>query len=207
MDPTRAVQPSDDIESIFHVLLYQAMRFMGSNCLDTDVCAWMTAFFDDSSPNGGTMLRGQMKNKYMAMTSGLLEVRDKDGMRIRLEFNNRYLDILLEIMMKHYKRYYAQLDDAVPGSMNKTVINAFRSYQDQEDPPVGLTDRADAVKNHKLLLELIATGTAPELRSDWPTDDKVGDRLKKSKGSLKRKCGSGYNSNIPSDTDSKRSRP
>ncbi|TFK81213.1 hypothetical protein K466DRAFT_444058, partial [Polyporus arcularius HHB13444] len=57
--PTKAVEIPDDLESLFYVLLYHAVRYLKSNC--ASVPTWLEEFFDVFSYRDGAYECGARK--------------------------------------------------------------------------------------------------------------------------------------------------
>ena len=67
LDPRRVTTIADDLESLFHVLLYFAIRFLPHNCTDA-VGPLLATYFDDYTEGAERRTCGQMK--YQAMNRG-----------------------------------------------------------------------------------------------------------------------------------------
>ncbi|KAH9889423.1 hypothetical protein C8Q73DRAFT_158328 [Cubamyces lactineus] len=61
--PTSRIVVQDDIESIFHVLLYEAIRYLPHNCFD--VGDFIHEYFDDYKEQGGVYYGGRLKLESM----------------------------------------------------------------------------------------------------------------------------------------------
>ncbi|RPD57788.1 hypothetical protein L227DRAFT_655338 [Lentinus tigrinus ALCF2SS1-6] len=71
-DRTRAIIVPDELESLFHVLLYYAIRFLPHNCPDAVVGKFLHLYFDDFTDGDGQFNCGQMK--YFAMKTGEIDL-------------------------------------------------------------------------------------------------------------------------------------
>ncbi|KAI0333045.1 hypothetical protein GY45DRAFT_1368798 [Cubamyces sp. BRFM 1775] len=61
--PSKRIIVQDDIESLFHLLLYHAIRFLPHNC--SDVGAFMDAYFDGHAKQDGLWYGGEKKLESM----------------------------------------------------------------------------------------------------------------------------------------------
>ena len=68
-DSGKIIKIPDELESLLHVLLYVAIRFLPHNCVN--VAAFMSSYFDDSRNDNLNFFCGEMKKS--SMTNGKLE--------------------------------------------------------------------------------------------------------------------------------------
>ncbi|KAH9947738.1 hypothetical protein B0H21DRAFT_851957, partial [Amylocystis lapponica] len=101
----------DDLESFFHVLLYEAIRFLPSNC--PNVAAFMTRYFDDARCDDGKYSCGPAK--WDAMKNGHIDM-PVDGVGQDLQFHyfsrrertqlRHPLDIVIEKLLSWFGAFY-----------------------------------------------------------------------------------------------------
>ncbi|KAI0684177.1 hypothetical protein C8T65DRAFT_722537 [Cerioporus squamosus] len=226
--PTKAVEIPDDLESLFYVLLYHAVRYLKSNC--TSVPNWLEDFFDVFSYHEGAYACGAKKEK--AIDSGELIV--KTG--TQLQFNSP-MDELLDRLLRAFQAYYAvkkydknhkaaslqtELPTATTSSSTAQATRprkskSIRRLPDVDDqvlaqlprappkkpkqtPPPTEEDRelAGSISNALAFLRLLSEYTDV----DWVADDKEGDRVPADWFSTK-PIGPTY---LPGNTSNKRQR-
>ena len=73
-NPSRAVAIPDELESVFHVIIFYSVRFLHHTLSDSDVGTFLYAYFD-ASPLG----EGTVSLKLMSMKTGRLSL---EGFRI-----------------------------------------------------------------------------------------------------------------------------
>ncbi|KAM5542896.1 hypothetical protein V8D89_003280 [Ganoderma adspersum] len=71
LDPRRVITIADDLESLFHVLLYFAIRFLPNNCANA-VVPLLVNYFDGYTDGAKRRSSGQMK--YQAMNKGEIDI-------------------------------------------------------------------------------------------------------------------------------------
>ncbi|KAM5542916.1 hypothetical protein V8D89_003300 [Ganoderma adspersum] len=71
VDPGKVIMIPDDLESLFHVLLYFAIRFIPHNCV-TAIAELLVNYFDDYTDGAEGQTSGQMK--YHAMHNGEIDI-------------------------------------------------------------------------------------------------------------------------------------
>ena len=71
LDPRRVTTIADDLESLFHVLLYFVIRFLPHNCTDA-IGPLLATYFDDYTDGAEGQTSGQMK--YHAMHTGEIDI-------------------------------------------------------------------------------------------------------------------------------------
>ena len=64
-DPSRVVGVADELESIFHVLIFYAIRFLPHNLMDADVPYFLHDYFDRYSTNSRGTRSGLVKRNVM----------------------------------------------------------------------------------------------------------------------------------------------
>ncbi|KAI0694573.1 hypothetical protein C8T65DRAFT_815481 [Cerioporus squamosus] len=199
--PEKAVEIPDDLESLFYVLLYHAVRYLKSNC--TRVPNWLEDFFDIFKYVNGAYKCGH--EKASAIDTGKLKT-DSDT---RLKFGSP-MDRLLANLLLSFQAYYkikkydedkkkASLQVKLPTAAFSTPTSRatrprksarslpFKvddqvlarrppapSEQLEETPPTD-EDRllAQNVSNPQDFLLLLNEYTELE----WAADDKEGDRV------------------------------
>ncbi|RDX50666.1 hypothetical protein OH76DRAFT_1402286 [Lentinus brumalis] len=97
--PQKAVEIPDDMESLFYVLLYHAVRYLKSNC--KSVPEWLEDFFDVFSYVDGGYGCGHMKQN--AIETGKLILNK--ATKTRLMFNSP-MDQLLGSLLRSFQAYY-----------------------------------------------------------------------------------------------------
>ncbi|KAH9936718.1 hypothetical protein B0H21DRAFT_699016 [Amylocystis lapponica] len=101
----------DDLELFFHVLLYEAIRFLPSNC--PNVAAFMTRYFDDARCDDGKYSCGPAK--WDTMKNGHIDM-PVDGVGQDLQFHyfsrrertqfRHPLDIVIEKLLSWFGAFY-----------------------------------------------------------------------------------------------------
>ena len=71
LNPRRAITIAGDLESLFHVLLHFAIRFLPHNCTDA-IGPLLATYFDDYTDGAERRTCGQMK--YQAMNRGEIDI-------------------------------------------------------------------------------------------------------------------------------------
>ncbi|KAI0760492.1 hypothetical protein C8Q74DRAFT_1221121 [Fomes fomentarius] len=193
----------DDLESFLYVLLYYAIRYLRSNCKDTDVGHWIEDFFDSYGVDGGSYICGRTKCHTVQAAAQLT----LDNGEI-LSFG-RHMDGLFRSLLRSFKAYYAvtlydeskplpshsgatcSLADSSPSPPSQSPTELARRYRRRlrvklekpmaraEEPAAyvpSANERAMAgnVRDHQGLLAVLSGAM---VSSGWPLDDKVGDRV------------------------------
>ncbi|KAI0916061.1 hypothetical protein AcV5_003504 [Taiwanofungus camphoratus] len=133
-NPWKAAEIQDELESFFHVLLYNGVRFLRHNC--TDVCEFMSEFFDAATLQNGRYTCGERKwaaMRFGEVTSGrkcekLVFKDDDDG-------NEHPLNNILKILLQWFRAYYAVL--LADGKLNSPSlgIKPFQAPEKQNNGP------------------------------------------------------------------------
>ncbi|KAI9058411.1 hypothetical protein FKP32DRAFT_1273175 [Trametes sanguinea] len=105
LDSTKAIEVSDELESFFHVILYNAVRYLRSNCTGSDVGSFIEEFFDIYAYLSGDYTCGLKKATTM---KGLMPLTISTAGPV-LKFNNP-LDDLLKKLLRWFKAHYAVVE-------------------------------------------------------------------------------------------------
>ncbi|KAI0631771.1 hypothetical protein C8Q77DRAFT_158845 [Trametes polyzona] len=112
-DHGKAIEVSDELESFFHVLLYYAIRYLKSNCIDVGI--FIEDYFDSHAFENGKCFCGQAKRQVVREGRGLV-VGGKD--RVKLKFASPPLDKLIDTLLIRIHAHY--------------VVRAYKAYQDAQ---------------------------------------------------------------------------
>ncbi|KAI0947702.1 hypothetical protein AcW1_009399 [Taiwanofungus camphoratus] len=202
----KAVEIQDELESFFHVLLYNGVRHLRHNC--EDVGAFLYEFFDAARLCGGNYICG--KDKMSAMEQGLVTW----GNRIKLRFEhddasknhplNAIIDRLLKWFKAHYHVAFSDGDSAALPSRSETpqeqaqrldrlgdrllIIARNAANADpnvlREEEMMDENARAQLDQDRILAKRLhshreMFTFLGSSLLNGWPAHDKAGDLLPK----------------------------
>ena len=200
--PTKVAEIPDDLESLFYVLLYHAVRYLKSNC--TCVPNWLKDFFDVFSYANGAYRCGQ-KKRY-AIDHAKLVI---DSPFNKLQFNS-LMDKLLRRLLQSFRAYYAvkAYDEGLKNvsrrlpqpaaTPSSTVVRRRRrkvaplpSFKPSYQPPAQRTplvhspntddkpptDQERLLANDISYPELFLTLLREFADMEWATDDKEGDRV------------------------------
>ncbi|KAI0916047.1 hypothetical protein AcW1_009422 [Taiwanofungus camphoratus] len=206
-NPWKAAEIQDELESFFHVLLYNGVRFLRHNC--TDVGEFMHEFFDAAALQDGRYTCGERKwtaVRYGEVTSGrkcekLVFKDDDDG-------DEHPLNNILKILLQWFRAYYAVL--IADGRVKSPSFDVkFQVPEKQNREPVkgpklrkfsldwaGADNghNADGGRNldvheqetlswHRSTATCLQSGhlmykeMASALSKEWPAKDKVDDQL------------------------------
>ncbi|OJT06760.1 hypothetical protein TRAPUB_2397, partial [Trametes pubescens] len=99
---TKVVETSDELESFFHVLLYNAIRYTRSNC--ENVGAFIEAFFDSYTVDGNKYECGTKKMNTM---HGITKLTAAGPSGEVVRFLSEPLNDLLDTFLAWFKAHYA----------------------------------------------------------------------------------------------------
>lgn len=199
--PDKPVEIQDELESFFHVILYNGLRYLQHNC--TNVSRYMHEFFDQFDYVDGEY-RSSIR-KYFAMTSGRIDVSGRHPLVFKSHLTQTHPlnDLLDRLLSWFYARYeVARADDtfafsALPIAEDHPSDDEVDDDSDPEGPleeddvvlgPVA-TDTfgppepkdmekvkaaAANLQNHKVMAEFLR---ACHHNLQWPARDKVRDQL------------------------------
>ncbi|KAI0806759.1 hypothetical protein C8Q74DRAFT_1320854 [Fomes fomentarius] len=165
-DPSAAVMTADELESIFWVILYNALRYLRHTCLN--VTSAMFDLFDDydygdtlAEYRCGPGRRSAISTARLPKVCGEKYKFLDDDLKDRHPANN-----FVRTVLRWLRARYAQLE------------GESQSEADEDDyisvDPHKRAANAQKLENHKALLNLFDD----LLQREWPTDDKCGDLLK-----------------------------
>ncbi|KAI9056842.1 hypothetical protein FKP32DRAFT_1638736 [Trametes sanguinea] len=123
LDNTKAIEVSDELESFFHVILYNAVRYLRSNCTGADVGSFIEEFFDIYAYSDGNYTCGLKKATTM---KGVMPLTISTAGRV-LKFNNP-LDDLLTKLLRWFKAHYAVVE-------YRKALDAAEKSQSPPNPP------------------------------------------------------------------------
>lgn len=110
-DTKKAITLPDELESIFHVLLYMSARFLPHNCAREDTGRFLHRFFDDFDTAdtgyicGGTKMRCMTSGQVVFVQQNArqeLQFRAKEGSDCR-----HPVDGIINTLLSWFKAYYA----------------------------------------------------------------------------------------------------
>ncbi|KAI0641685.1 hypothetical protein C8Q79DRAFT_918917, partial [Trametes meyenii] len=102
-DLTKPVETSDELESFFHVLLYNAVRYLRSNF--PVVGTFIEDFFDTYSVDNGEYTCGSLKETTIRDRGRILLPGSKNATKTELRFGSP-LDDLLDKALQWFKAHY-----------------------------------------------------------------------------------------------------
>ncbi|KAI0696571.1 hypothetical protein C8T65DRAFT_615307 [Cerioporus squamosus] len=187
-NPEKPVRIADEIESFFHVTLYNALRYLRHNCDNVQIT--MFDYFDWYSYNKGQYRCGGDKRttirsgKLEKSGSGLYDFLGDDDLS-----DSQPLNFLFGAMLEWFEARYKTLnyvDEKNTGILNWRLALARRRAG---QVPGGSGKEGQSQKraaenqlpidSHAALLELLDM----VLEMDWPKNDRVDDQLKKASDS------------------------
>ncbi|KAI0662207.1 hypothetical protein C8Q70DRAFT_963679 [Cubamyces menziesii] len=188
-NPKKVVEIADELEAFFHVLLYYAVRYLDSNCVD--VAAYIERYFEAYQIDNGQYRCGNSKS--YTITTGELQISAGTDLMF-----NSVIDRVLRTILRWLKAHYAvrKHEESQKGSApvlhpNRPVVARPRKttaiarnidtslYMDGAADVPGApseTTIVDAYKlrRHDALIEfLVACLNAAK----WSKHDKVPDRI------------------------------
>ncbi|KAI0629061.1 hypothetical protein C8Q77DRAFT_332771, partial [Trametes polyzona] len=192
----------DDLESVFHVLLYMAIRFLPHNCPKELVGKLLFEFFDDATetPRG----YGCGPKKAETMKTGVIDF-ELDGKVVNLKFTwprdqniVHPINDVLATLLGWLQAYYATLRPQEPdhragpggdahGPKKQTFLEKLRIAGMSKNtppppppPPINSARLEDANKlaSHDAIIELF-NAYLDVTQYKWPTEDKTEDKRPK----------------------------
>lgn len=128
--PEKQIVVQDELESVVHVMIHMAIRFLPHNCDDNNVGRLLYYYFDDCQATDTGFGCGALKKT--AMTTGRVKFQQQ-GKDIDLRFHwgsksdaRHPIDELLETLLGWFEAYYAVTDEGTGLPKNpETRDNAF----------------------------------------------------------------------------------
>ncbi|KAI0691680.1 hypothetical protein C8Q76DRAFT_685792 [Earliella scabrosa] len=201
LEPGKALEVADEVESLLHVTIYHAIRYLHHNC--RDVYTFMTEYFDQCSYDGSVPLCG--KTKYMVMWDGELVqntvpivFRSKSSTTPSHPLNDIITDMLERFRARYRARRLAKqsvLPNEPPRPTSSITqqpgvrtrkkashmdLSAVSRPRGRAAAPATSTlseqdkELAKSIETHAYFGDLLL-GAINDL--SWPTDDKHGDHL------------------------------
>ncbi len=99
---------ADELESVFYVLVYYALRYLQSNLNDHQVAKLLDEFFDCFTYEDGIISCGNLKGSTLR-TSGELKVIQGRYGSVRVLFRSP-MDHIITTLLQWFKARYAVLD-------------------------------------------------------------------------------------------------
>ncbi|KAI0668377.1 hypothetical protein C8Q78DRAFT_980056 [Trametes maxima] len=162
--PHAPVQVEDELESFFHVLYYNALRYLRNSC--PDVPTAVAQYFDTYEATEGRPKCGPVK-RYSMQTGSLQTVGrhqvffvDENGKPFH-PLNGLLWEVLSWFSARYIKAEYAR-SNAVQYKFSHLIVPTEHD---------GLAKKLETHQALKALLDKALVRT-------WPGDDKVGDQLK-----------------------------
>lgn len=195
-DHSKVVETSDELESFFHVLLYNAVRYLKSNCTDAGV--FIEDFFDTHCIRDDRYVCGLKKSETMQEHGQIRLVGSKD----RLLFDSP-LDTFFHQALKWFKAHYrvqayrdslapphpppAQLDILPSASSHSDNFDDWESDDVVPAAPLDVDELVDSVpkptqqeemdalkvSSHAYMLQLLVQAG----KSVWIADHVTGDNV------------------------------
>ncbi|KAI0941213.1 hypothetical protein AcV7_002843 [Taiwanofungus camphoratus] len=207
--PNKAAEIQDELESFFHVLLYNGVRHLRHNC--EDVGAFLYKFFDTAEVFAGIYTCGSQK--LSAMRHGLVTL--SNGVELRFEhddasMNHPLNDLIHDLLMRfkaHYNVVFSDAKLATSSSSRSGAPGPQKQGKRNDKSSTAAQDMAIWRPNvdHNRAATMIAETTRTQLDQDrilandlrshhgmaallgaslvtsdsWPANDKAGDLLPK----------------------------
>ena len=203
-NPRRAVAIPDELESVFHVIIFYSVRFLHHTLSDSDVGPFLYAYFD-ASP----LAEDTVSLKLMAMKTGRLSLEgyriENSGNRLRFIWPSSQppavdqtppapdyahpLNDIVEELLEWFEAHYALADvgpDPAPKEAPIDRTNLFVPVPMESGTPAprpfarsARTDRTARVarnlETHEPMMDLLRRALA----RGWPLNDKTKDKRPK----------------------------
>ena len=115
---SKVVAIPDELESFFYVLLYYAIRYLRSNCLD--VGNWIEDFFDSYTLQAGEYKCGSTKSTTMrSFEKGMLALDSTANLPVQLRFNSPMDDLLSTLLERFQAHYRVEAHEAMKRNAKK----------------------------------------------------------------------------------------
>ncbi|KAI0738025.1 hypothetical protein C8Q80DRAFT_1276043 [Daedaleopsis nitida] len=192
--PSAPVTTADELESFFHIVLYNALRYLRSNC--SSVSCAMYELFENYDSNG-VGYRCSLGRRITIQHGKLVEVcgssyhfLDDDGL------GRHPINCFIHIMLAWFRARYAKLNALDPAMSptlieqwtgnikdNLALLRSVKAGGAKAWQPPSQAEHPDATKldTHDMILQLLDTLLD---RAEWPKDDKLGDLLEQSRLAL-----------------------
>ncbi|KAI0738024.1 hypothetical protein C8Q80DRAFT_1263151 [Daedaleopsis nitida] len=184
--PEYPLRVADDLESFFYVILYNSMRYFDNTLGSVSYC--MSTFFDSFTVDDNTYKCGESKRSALRIGQICLQwgatftVHDKTDKE-----RAHHLNDIIEDLLSWFQARYLLIDqDLAPASKKASSLNPDLALDDEYEQErkrkkqMLLQRRRDELKelesnitSHGAVWRLLSA----VLRTAWPEDDKVGDRL------------------------------
>lgn len=161
-----AVTTADEIESVFWIILYNALRYLRHTCINVSLA--MFDLFDNYDYHGTQYRCGSTRRETMTHGS-LPDVSGQEYEFLDDECENTHpINAIIGKMLTWFKARYAKLKAP-------HVTNAIKQYGGDSSDTRERDERAKNLDDHTALLDFLDESLQ---RCEWPTDDKLGDLIK-----------------------------
>ena len=171
---------ADEIESFFHVTLYNALRYLRHTCTTLEMT--MFDYFDQFQFNNDRYRCGADKRnaiKYAELTESGGDDYEFIGDGYDTAGNSTHpINSVLANMLIWFRARYVKKTrkvTAIGAVVKKMALRESNKAATNQSAHGSATTDANALDNHDAFLEMLDE----ELQKDWPTNDKVGDQLRK----------------------------
>ncbi|KAI0645291.1 hypothetical protein C8Q79DRAFT_763039 [Trametes meyenii] len=137
-DPEKAIEIQDELESIFHVLLYMAIRFLPSTCDDDSVGYLLFSYFDGVKNTNTGYGCGEMKLKSM-LYGELTFLQNRCLYHLRFfcrpgSSDSHPIDDIIAILLSWFKSHYTLAFRRPRGPVETDVAGSSREASPPRKP-------------------------------------------------------------------------
>ncbi|TBU38879.1 hypothetical protein BD309DRAFT_929911 [Dichomitus squalens] len=159
-NPSKPVVIADELESLLHVLIYYAIRYLHSSITpDDEVAKFLDATYDSYVVHDGAVHCGERKGSIVADLGKLVLWQPKQSRNVAIVFNSP-MDMLISRLLRSFKARY-------------DVMNAEELGVGAAE--TGVQHLAERLRTH----EWMRTALDAAIGDHWNLLDKVGDRVPK----------------------------
>lgn len=175
----------DDLESLFYVMLWHAIKYLPHNC--ANVGGLLHKLFDEAEWTGSKCAGGT--NKRLAMVDGCISFTGADGKSTALAFHSRDvpetphpMNQIIDGIIGSFQEYYTHSGKAKKRVERDEELAAFMEETGTTKP---LMDKEVLTKlrrsaNHAYFEKLFNLYLdIPAMKEKWPIDDKTADQVPK----------------------------
>ncbi|KAI0935014.1 hypothetical protein AcV7_003930 [Taiwanofungus camphoratus] len=179
-DANKAAEIEDELESFFHVLLYNGVRYLRHNC--EDVGAFLSRFFDAARIYAGNYICGDAK--MSAMWQGRITLRN--WTKLRFEHDdasmNHPLNDIIDVLLMFFKAHYnVAFSDAKIATSSSSASGGLDPQTQRAREYQCLTiaqDMAELHRNRTLDHERVAMMIAESARTQLDEDRILAETLR-----------------------------
>lgn len=170
----------DDLESLFYVMLWHAIKYLPHNC--ANVGGLLYKLFDEAEWNGSKCAGGT--NKRLAMADGCIFFTGADGKPVKLSFhlktdprNPHLINDIIQGIISLFGQYYKRKGDTTTSIVNPALsdfLAEIGAASMNQETLMQLRRRA----NHDYF-ERLFNIYLDNLQAQWPRNDKIADQVPK----------------------------